>query len=223
MENQEFDMDLAENEDWCAIKRRIAGVRKYGTYKKYMRAPHREVLACRGLVVRGLHASQRSDTTPWPDAPATGGGGSVGTGLSAMFEGGDLLRVDGAIVAVLPDASIDASSTLDEEHGPPFAKGLAGPGVSSAAASSSASFAAAAATAAARARRGWAPADAAGPHCAPARESSTGPAAGAHSAAAAAARGPAWSQRRGSRDEGQPSAGLYAGLLPRGKPTGLAG
>ena len=56
MENQEFDMDLAENEDWCAIKRRIAGVRKYGTYKKYMRAPHREVLACRGLVVRGYLA-----------------------------------------------------------------------------------------------------------------------------------------------------------------------
>ena len=49
-------MDLAENEDWCAIKRRIAGVRKYGTYKKYMRAPHREVLACRGLVMRGYLA-----------------------------------------------------------------------------------------------------------------------------------------------------------------------
>ena len=31
----------------------VAGVRKYGTYKRYMRAPHRDVLACRGLAQRG--------------------------------------------------------------------------------------------------------------------------------------------------------------------------
>ena len=31
----------------------VAGVRKYGTYKKYMRAPHREFLALRGLAQRG--------------------------------------------------------------------------------------------------------------------------------------------------------------------------
>ena len=31
----------------------VAGVRKYGTYKKYMRVPHREFLAVRGLAQRG--------------------------------------------------------------------------------------------------------------------------------------------------------------------------
>ena len=44
---------LAENEHWRAIKRLVAGVRKYGTFKKYMRAPHRDVLAVRGLAQRG--------------------------------------------------------------------------------------------------------------------------------------------------------------------------
>ena len=33
-------------------KRLVAGVRKYGTYKRYMRAPHRDVLAVRGLAQR---------------------------------------------------------------------------------------------------------------------------------------------------------------------------
>ena len=36
-----------------ALKALIAGVRKHGTYKKYMRAPHRDVLAVRGLAQRG--------------------------------------------------------------------------------------------------------------------------------------------------------------------------
>ena len=44
---------LAENEHWLATKRLIAGVRKYGTFKRYMRAPHRDVLAVRGLAQRG--------------------------------------------------------------------------------------------------------------------------------------------------------------------------
>ena len=44
---------LSENEQWLATKRLVAGVRKYGTYKKYMRAPHRDVLAVRGLAQRG--------------------------------------------------------------------------------------------------------------------------------------------------------------------------
>ena len=92
-----------------------------------------------GLVVRGLLGAQRSDTTPWPDTPVAGGGGSVGTALSAMFEGGDLLRVDGAIVAVLPDASFDASSSLGDEHRAHHAKGLAAPGISSSSSSSSSS------------------------------------------------------------------------------------
>ena len=37
----------------CCAKAIVAGVRKYGTYKKYMRAPHREFLALRGLAQRG--------------------------------------------------------------------------------------------------------------------------------------------------------------------------
>ena len=44
---------MAENEHWLATKRLIAGVRKYGTFKRYMRAPHRDVLAVRGLAQRG--------------------------------------------------------------------------------------------------------------------------------------------------------------------------
>ena len=31
----------------------LDGVRKHGSYKRYMRAPHRDVLACRGLAQRG--------------------------------------------------------------------------------------------------------------------------------------------------------------------------
>ena len=53
MHTAEYDMDLAENEHWLATKRLVAGVRKYGTYKKYVRAPHRDVLAVRGLAQRG--------------------------------------------------------------------------------------------------------------------------------------------------------------------------
>ena len=38
----------------------VAGVRKYGTYKKYVRAPHRDVLAVRGLAQRGKLATDDS-------------------------------------------------------------------------------------------------------------------------------------------------------------------
>jgi len=44
---------LGRNEHWLATKRLIAGVRKYGTFKRCMRAPHRDVLAVRGLAQRG--------------------------------------------------------------------------------------------------------------------------------------------------------------------------
>ena len=43
-----------------ALKALIAGVRKHGTYKKYMRAPHRDVLAVRGLAQRGKLATRDS-------------------------------------------------------------------------------------------------------------------------------------------------------------------
>ena len=53
MQNAEYDMDLEENEDWRATKRLVAGVRKYGSYKRYARSFHRDVLVCRGLAQRG--------------------------------------------------------------------------------------------------------------------------------------------------------------------------
>ena len=43
----------ADDESAVAIKALFAGVRKHGTYKRYMRAPHREFLALRGLAQRG--------------------------------------------------------------------------------------------------------------------------------------------------------------------------
>ena len=53
----------ADDETVIAIKALIAGVRKHGTYKKYMRAPHREFLAVRGLAQRGKLAVPH-----WPTA-----------------------------------------------------------------------------------------------------------------------------------------------------------
>ena len=44
---------LAANEHWIEIKARVAGVRKYGSYKRYARSFHRDVLVCRGLAQRG--------------------------------------------------------------------------------------------------------------------------------------------------------------------------
>ena len=51
--HEEGRPSLVENEHWLATKRLVAGVRKYGTFKRYMRAPHRDVLAVRGLAQRG--------------------------------------------------------------------------------------------------------------------------------------------------------------------------
>ena len=48
---------LTGNEHWKRLRALVAGVRKYGTYKKYMRAPHRDVLAVRGLAQRGKLSS----------------------------------------------------------------------------------------------------------------------------------------------------------------------
>ena len=41
-----------------AVQALIDGVRKHGSYKRYMRAPHRDVLACRGLAQRGKLATE---------------------------------------------------------------------------------------------------------------------------------------------------------------------
>ena len=42
-----------DDERVIAMKALVAGVRQHGTYKRYMRAQHREVLAVRGLAQRG--------------------------------------------------------------------------------------------------------------------------------------------------------------------------
>ena len=58
-----YDDEEEENDEAVvAIKALIAGVRKYGTYKRYMRAPHREFLAVRGLAQRGKLAVQLAIT-----------------------------------------------------------------------------------------------------------------------------------------------------------------
>ena len=48
-----YDEDYDYDEAVIAMKALIAGVRQHGTYKRYMRAPHRNVLAVRGLAQRG--------------------------------------------------------------------------------------------------------------------------------------------------------------------------
>ena len=45
--------NLAEDEHWRTIKRLVAGVRQHGSYKRYARSFHRDVLAVRGLAQRG--------------------------------------------------------------------------------------------------------------------------------------------------------------------------
>ena len=54
LEAQESDFPaFSEDDRWLEFKALVAGVRQHGTYKRYMRAPHRDVLACRGLAQRG--------------------------------------------------------------------------------------------------------------------------------------------------------------------------
>ena len=42
-----------DDEHWVAVKALLDGVRAAGSYKRYMRTPHRDVLAVRGLAQRG--------------------------------------------------------------------------------------------------------------------------------------------------------------------------
>ena len=51
-----FQYNRQDDENVIAMKALVAGVRQHGTYKRYMRAPHREVLACRSLAMRGYLA-----------------------------------------------------------------------------------------------------------------------------------------------------------------------
>ena len=48
----------ADAENTLAVKALLDGVRKHGSYKRYMRAAHRDVLACRGLAQRGKLATE---------------------------------------------------------------------------------------------------------------------------------------------------------------------
>ena len=47
------DSTLAANEHYIACRETLAGVREHGSYKRYLRAPHREFLRFRSLLVRG--------------------------------------------------------------------------------------------------------------------------------------------------------------------------
>ena len=45
--------NLTGDEHWKRLRALVAGVRKYGSYKRYARSFHRDVLAVRGLAQRG--------------------------------------------------------------------------------------------------------------------------------------------------------------------------
>ena len=61
MQRRESGMpNLAEDEHWRAIKRLVNGVRQHGSYKRYARSFHRDVLAVRGLAQRGKLSTEDS-------------------------------------------------------------------------------------------------------------------------------------------------------------------
>ena len=45
--------DVGDDEDFIKCREILAGVREHGSYKRYARAPHREFLRFRSLLVRG--------------------------------------------------------------------------------------------------------------------------------------------------------------------------
>ena len=48
-----FGPELREDLHWIACKEMVAGVRKYGSWKAYRRAPHKSIIRLRSLFVRG--------------------------------------------------------------------------------------------------------------------------------------------------------------------------
>ncbi len=50
---QPFETQAGYNEIPAAIRALVAGVRRAGSFKRYLREPHREVLLLRGLAMRG--------------------------------------------------------------------------------------------------------------------------------------------------------------------------
>ena len=47
------DPPLADDEHFTKCREILAGVREHGSYKRYLRAPHRQFLRLRSLLVRG--------------------------------------------------------------------------------------------------------------------------------------------------------------------------
>ena len=58
-----FEQQAGYNELPAAIRALTAGVRRNGSFKRYVREPHREVLALRGLAMRGHLASRGTRRT----------------------------------------------------------------------------------------------------------------------------------------------------------------
>ena len=46
-------VNLWDVQDYIKCQKAIAGVREHGSYKRYLRAPHRQFLRFRSLLVRG--------------------------------------------------------------------------------------------------------------------------------------------------------------------------
>ena len=54
LEDRETNLpESCNGEEWIAVKALIAGVRRAGSFKRYLHEPHREVLMLRGLAMRG--------------------------------------------------------------------------------------------------------------------------------------------------------------------------
>ena len=60
---QPFETQAGYNEIPAAIRALVAGVRRAGSFKRYVREPHREVLALRGLAMRGYLAPRGTRRT----------------------------------------------------------------------------------------------------------------------------------------------------------------
>ncbi len=59
-ESLESSVGLAGNEHWIEIKALVHGVRQHGSYKRYARSFHRDVLTVRGLAQRGKLSTEDS-------------------------------------------------------------------------------------------------------------------------------------------------------------------
>ena len=73
LEDRETNLpESCNGEEWIAVKALIAGVRRAGSFKRYLREPHREVLMLRGLAMRG-HLAPKGTRRTRGTAEADGG------------------------------------------------------------------------------------------------------------------------------------------------------